>query len=86
MNNQKFDYDLLLINPPILTREPGFGSVGTVFVSDSTKVTAMNPGILSIASYLKAKGAELKIIDLSIDSDYEKLAVDLRKKNQEFKK
>lgn len=77
--DKKFDYDLLLINPPILTREPGFGSVGTVFVADSLKVTAMNPGILSIASYTKSRGIKTKIVDLSVDCDYKKLAKLLEK-------
>lgn len=74
MSKSKFSYDLLLVNPPILTLEPGFGSVGTVFVADSLKVTAMNPGLLSIASYVRSKGISVKIVDLSVDCDYQKLA------------
>lgn len=73
-----WDYDILLVNPPALTTRPDFGQAGTFFVPKSLKIAAMNPGLLSIASYLSAKGYEVQILDLSLDAAYERLRDSIR--------
>lgn len=63
--------DLLMVNPPTLVVEkPDYLISGTLF---QYTVDNINPGILSIASYLFEKGISVKIIDLSIAKNFEQL-------------
>lgn len=63
--------DLLLVNPPTLVLEkPDYLISGTLF---QYRVENINPGILSMASYLFEKGIRLKIIDLSIAKGFTEL-------------
>jgi len=73
------DYDILLVNPPKLTEQPETEPSGTLFISKIQKSIAMNPGILSIASYLQAHNFSVKIIDLSMDSNFKRLRLELGK-------
>ena len=70
-------YDLLLVNPPSLIKKPDVGYGGGIIshteLSDKIKVSAMNPGILSIASNTLQKGYSVNILDLSNDSDLKRL-------------
>lgn len=66
---------VLLVNPPSLLDKPDCGQAGILFLSENLKVTAMNPGLLSIATYLDSKGIPVAICDLSLSEDFN----DLRK-------
>ena len=70
-----FDYDLLLVNPPMLIIEPDYITIGT---PAKFSMKAMNPGVLSVASYLDYKGFQVKIIDLFEENSLEKLIKELR--------
>ena len=63
-------YDLTLINPPALIERPPVEQSGTLFVPEKLRITAMNPGILSLFTYLKSKGFSVNILDLSLDTEY----------------
>ncbi len=63
--------DLLLINPPTLViKKPDYITSGTLF---HYAIENINPGLLSIASYLVEKGISIKIIDLSIAKNFSEL-------------
>lgn len=69
--SSKEKYDILLINPPFsILENPDYLTKGTFL---DYKMECINPGILSIASYVASKGFLVKIIDLSIDKDFEQL-------------
>lgn len=65
--------ELVLVNPPALLERPPINQSGTLFIPERLRITAMNPGILSIASYLRNKGYDVGIIDLSLEPNYESL-------------
>jgi radical SAM superfamily enzyme YgiQ (UPF0313 family) len=44
--------------------------IGTLFIPGDIKVEAMNPGLLSICSYLKKKGYRVEICDLLLSEDF----------------
>ena len=68
--------DLMLINPPCNTVEKvDYLVVGTVL---EFNVNAVNPGILSIASYVESFGHSVKIIDLRPNADFEMLRREVR--------
>lgn len=69
-----WDYDLLLINPPSLL---DFNQSEGNYFSSKMKIVAMNPGLLSIATYIKKKKYSVKIVDLSTSSDYSFLEKEL---------
>jgi len=74
-----YDYDLLLINPPsLILGEPDCGQAGGLFLPEKLKITAMNPGILSIATYIKRKGFDVKILDLSLSENFKILEKELK--------
>jgi radical SAM superfamily enzyme YgiQ (UPF0313 family) len=79
MNRHK----LLLVNPPSLLEKPdmghGGGLVAHTELSCKIKVAAMNPGVLSIASYLDGMGHAVKVLDMSNDADYGRLQEELSK-------
>jgi radical SAM superfamily enzyme YgiQ (UPF0313 family) len=58
--------DCLLINPPLVYRTDM--DIGTLGLPKDSLVRCINPGILSLAGWLDAKGHSVKIIDL-IDTD-----------------
>jgi len=58
------DLHLLLVNPPETASRPDDGNTGTLYIADNQIVRCINPGILSIASYIQAKGNNVEIIDL----------------------
>lgn len=70
-----YDYDILLINPPMQRVKPDYNLPGT---PGKFHIKAMNPGLLSIGSYLKDKGFEVNILDVSQALDYEVLRKELR--------
>ena len=72
--SDKYDYDILLIVPPYLTQDPELA----FFRDESFKFSIINPGILSIASYLETKGFSVKILDASVDHDFEKIKQELQ--------
>jgi len=74
-----WDYDLLLVNPPSLLEQPDCGQAGGLFLPERMKITAMNPGILSIATYLKRKSYSVKIVDLSLSNNFSILENELEK-------
>ncbi len=70
-------YDLLLINPPVgILEKPDYLTKGTFL---DYKMECINPGILSIASYVVSKGFSVKIIDLSISDNFDELNAFLEK-------
>lgn len=60
----KTKYDLILINPPMATYRPDQYRVGTMFVPKNIRISCINTGILSIATYLDSKGFKIAILDL----------------------
>lgn len=62
--------ELILINPPALLERPPIEQSGTLFIPENLRITAMNPGVLSLASYLNSKNFSVKILDLSLDVNY----------------
>lgn len=57
--------DLLMVNPSILHyNAPNDANVGTLYVPEGTLMHTMNPGILSITSYLLDKNKSADIVDL----------------------
>jgi len=61
---------VLLVNPPMLLEKPDFGQAGALFTPENLKMAAINPGLLSIATYLDSKGIPVVICDLSIAEDF----------------
>jgi len=59
--NTANDPQVLLINPPMLQKEVDYGTEGT---PGKFHIKAINPGLISIASYLSRHGVEVRIIDL----------------------
>jgi len=74
-------YDLLLVNPPSLIDKPDIGYGGGVLahteISEKLKVKAMNPGLLSITSYILSKNYSVKLVDLSLSNNYDELNQEL---------
>ncbi|MDA8131125.1 MAG: cobalamin-dependent protein [Elusimicrobia bacterium] len=64
------DTEFCLINPPALLDKPPIEQSGTLFIPERLKIAAINPGILSIASYLDSKGYAVRILDLSGETDW----------------
>jgi len=64
---------VLLVNPPMLLEKPDFGQAGALFSPENLKMAAINPGLLSIATYLDSKGIPVTICDLSITEDFNNL-------------
>jgi anaerobic magnesium-protoporphyrin IX monomethyl ester cyclase len=62
--------ELVLINPPALIERPPIQQSGTLFIPEGMIITAMNPGILSLATYLDSKNFDVTILDLSLERDY----------------
>lgn len=60
----KTGYDLILINPPMATYRPDQYRVGTMFVPKNIRISCINTGILSLATYLDSKGFRIAILDL----------------------
>ena len=58
--------DCLLINPPLVYRSDM--DIGTLGLPKDSLVRCINPGILSLASWLDAEGHSVQILDL-LDSD-----------------
>lgn len=58
-----FDLDVLLINPIVSYRDDM--NVGTMGVPDDYLVRCINPGILSIATWLDGRGLSVAILDFS---------------------
>lgn len=58
------DLHLLLVNPPDVATRPDGGNTGTLYIANNQIVRCINSGILSIASYIHAKGREVAIVDL----------------------
>lgn len=76
-------YDLLLINPHRLVTLPEARQLGAPFVPwwfglDDEPYTCMNPGLLSIATYLDARGHSVRIVDLTLAGSFEPLRNELR--------
>jgi anaerobic magnesium-protoporphyrin IX monomethyl ester cyclase len=67
------DNELTLINPPALIERPPIQQSGTLFIPEGMLITAMNPGLLSLATYLSEKGFAVNILDLSLEKDYDSL-------------
>ena len=66
-------HDLILINPPTMLIKPEIQMPGTWFVDDKYSISAINPGIISIASYLVFKKYDVEIYDFQDESDFEKI-------------
>lgn len=64
---------LILINPPALIEKVPIQQSGTLFIPEGMLITAMNPGILSLATYLDDKNFDISILDLSLEQDYDRL-------------
>ena len=64
---------VLLVNPPSLLEKPDCGQAGGLFLPENLKITAMNPGLLSIATYLDGKGVPVTICDLSLSENFNEL-------------
>jgi len=58
------DLHLLLINPPQTHIPPPAGNTGVLYNPEGLIIKCMNPGILSIASYIHSKGYNVKILDM----------------------
>jgi radical SAM superfamily enzyme YgiQ (UPF0313 family) len=58
------DYDLLLINPSVVTKRPTIANVGNIFTPKNVVCRSFNTGLLSIASVTDKAGFQVKIIDL----------------------
>ena len=56
--------DLILINPPMATHRPDRYRVGTMFVPKNIRISCINTGVLSLATYLDSKGFKVTILDL----------------------
>lgn len=74
LDKTEYDYDALFICPPYLTQDPPLA----FFREESFKFQIINPGILSIASYLTSKGFSVKILDTSINNDFRKIKKELQ--------
>ena len=61
---------VLLVNPPMLLEKPDSGQAGALFSPENLKMAAINPGLLSIATYIDGKGIPVAICDLSITEDF----------------
>lgn len=72
---------LVLINPPDIGNRPPVANTGTLFLSNNQIVRCINPGILSIASYIKSRGKEVEIIDLLDSLNLDKLVNGLANKS-----
>ena len=54
-----------MINPSIVQdNAPKYANVGTLYSPEGTLIYTMNPGLLSIASYLLDKNKKVDIVDL----------------------
>ncbi len=81
----KYDYDVLLVNPPALVEEPKFENdeiysiikSGSLFIPEDLIFSNINTGLLSIATYLLKKRKRVKIIDLSKLKKYDELINEL---------
>ncbi len=62
-------FDLLLLNPNVVTHREDGASVGTIGVPDDYIVRCINAGILSIATWLDALGARVRVLDFLDDPD-----------------
>lgn len=62
--------EITLINPPALLERPPVEQSGTLFVPERLRIAAMNPGVLSLATYLNSKDYRVDILDVSLDTDY----------------
>lgn len=69
---------VLLVNPPALLEKPDCGQAGGLFLPENLKITAMNPGILSIATYLDSRSIPVEICDLSLSENFENLRESIR--------
>lgn len=88
MKFTKYDYDLLLVNPPSFIDNMGVSSFkeipfksGQFYLPENIEFANINTGILSIATYLSKLGFCVKIIDLSYFQSYTKLEEELEKLN-----
>ena len=63
----------MLVNPPVLLEKPDCGQAGGLFLPENLKITAINPGLLSIATYLDGIGIPVAICDLSLSENINNL-------------
>jgi hypothetical protein len=75
------DYDVLFVNPLALTDIPTEANVGPIFTAKKIVNRSINPGILSMASFLNSKGYQIKIIDLSCQKNTKLLEKELEKES-----
>ncbi|RCX21016.1 radical SAM superfamily enzyme YgiQ (UPF0313 family) [Anaerobacterium chartisolvens] len=62
---QNYDYDILLINPPLLYIKDKLAQFGSLHLTSGVPYKTFNPGILSIGTYLDWKGYKVKICDIT---------------------
>jgi len=71
--------ELILINPPALIERPPVQQSGTYYIPDNLVISAINPGLLSIATYLDEYGFDIEIIDLSHLRDFNSIEQNIKK-------
>lgn len=64
-----YSVDMLLINPVVMAQRDDGANVGTIGVPEDYLVRCINTGILSIATYLDARGYSVGILDFLESND-----------------
>ncbi len=67
-----YDYDILLIDPPLEYIEDKTAQFGNLFIPSGLTYKVFNPGLLSIGTYLDWKGYSVHIDHILLFSDIEK--------------
>jgi radical SAM superfamily enzyme YgiQ (UPF0313 family) len=70
--------EIVLVNPPTMVIRPERQLSGTFFVDAKHRVFCINPGIISIASYLASRGVSLEIADFQEEEDLDTVRQALR--------
>ncbi len=68
---RNFDYDVLLINPPLLYIQDKLAQFGSLHLTSGVPYKTFNPGILSIGTYLDWKGYNVRICDITLTEQIE---------------
>ncbi|RCX21014.1 radical SAM superfamily enzyme YgiQ (UPF0313 family) [Anaerobacterium chartisolvens] len=69
---KKYDYDILLIDPPLEYIEDKTAQFGNLFMPSGLTYKVFNPGLLSIGTYLDWKGYSVRIDHILSINDIEK--------------
>jgi len=62
------DYDILLVNPPMVYLKDRLAQFGNMHQTEGASYRTFNPGLLSIGTYLDWKGYKVRVVDL-LDRD-----------------